>query len=101
MLPLLQTPARLSSRKRLAATATMGLSKTNRIIILLVIDSAFFLLELITGLSLIRIFTVDRDLANVARFQAMPSTRSLSSPIPFTWYGLHFTEDHSFLFSIP
>jgi zinc transporter 1 len=27
----------------------MGLSKTNRIIILLVIDSAFFLLELITG----------------------------------------------------
>jgi hypothetical protein len=27
----------------------MGLSKTNRIIILLVIDAAFFLLELITG----------------------------------------------------
>lgn len=27
----------------------MGLSKTNRIVILLVIDSAFFLLELITG----------------------------------------------------
>lgn len=27
----------------------MGLSKTNRIIILLVIDTAFFLLELITG----------------------------------------------------
>lgn len=28
----------------------MGLSKTNRIIILLVIDTAFFLLELITGM---------------------------------------------------
>jgi hypothetical protein len=29
----------------------MGLSKTNRILILLVIDTAFFLLELIAGLS--------------------------------------------------
>lgn len=31
----------------------MGLSKTNRIIILLVIDTAFFLLELSTGASLL------------------------------------------------
>jgi phage shock protein PspC (stress-responsive transcriptional regulator) len=29
----------------------MGLSKTNRILILLVIDTAFFLLELIVGMS--------------------------------------------------
>jgi Co/Zn/Cd efflux system component len=38
---------RLGARRK--PTATMGLSKTNRIIILLVIDTAFFLLELITG----------------------------------------------------
>jgi len=40
---------RLGARRKLT-TPTMGLSKTNRIIILLVIDIAFFLLELITGM---------------------------------------------------
>ncbi|KAJ5157721.1 Zinc/cadmium resistance protein [Penicillium canariense] len=45
--PLLQSQAPLSAPG--AKSATMKLSKTNRIIILLVIDSAFFLLELITG----------------------------------------------------
>jgi zinc transporter 1 len=34
----------------------MGLSKTNRIIILLVIDTAFFLLELIAGSSYLCLF---------------------------------------------
>lgn len=50
---MLRTPALGARRKPVVA---MGLSKTNRIIILLVIDSAFFLLELITGKSLVHSF---------------------------------------------
>lgn len=40
---------RLGARRK-PTPATMGLSKTNRIITLLAIDTAFFFLELITGM---------------------------------------------------
>lgn len=39
-----------SQPRNTARTITMGLSKTNRILILLAIDSAFFLLELVVGM---------------------------------------------------
>lgn len=50
----LSSPSKLSIQACCAPTAQviprkMGISKSNRIIILLVIDSAFFLLELIVG----------------------------------------------------
>jgi hypothetical protein len=40
---------RLGARRK-PTPATMGLSKTNRIIILLAIDTSFFFMELITGM---------------------------------------------------
>lgn len=55
LIPISANPLvrRLRSRNRTSwastSQTTMGLSKTNRIIILLVIDTAFFLLELIAG----------------------------------------------------
>lgn len=55
LIPISANPLvrRLCSRNRTSwastSQTTMGLSKTNRIIILLVIDTAFFLLELIAG----------------------------------------------------
>jgi hypothetical protein len=56
-------PAVYSSLSRILAVGrvanlAMGLSKTNRIIILLVIDTAFFLLELIAGSSYFCLFLV-------------------------------------------
>lgn len=64
----------------------MGLSKTNRIIILLVIDTAFFLLELITGMNYLTPSGAAIRFADFNCLQAMPSTRSPWLPIPFTWY---------------
>jgi hypothetical protein len=75
---------RLGARRK--PTATMGLSKTNRIIILLVIDTAFFLLELITGMDYLTPSGAAIGFADFDFLQAMPSTPSPWLPIPFTWY---------------
>lgn len=63
----------------------MALSKSTRIIILLAIDSAFFLLELIVGefgswRSQALLF-----MAKLTESQAMPYTHWPSLQIPFTW----------------
>lgn len=62
----------------------MALSKTNKIIILLVIDTAFFLLELIAGLSLPLLKSLvsgDTDRKQVIRSIPLPLL-----PIPSIWY---------------
>jgi zinc transporter 1 len=57
----------------------MGLSKTNRIIILLVIDSAFFLLELITG---------EYRLPEI-RIHPLPPLCLVSDNVCFLGYAVH------------
>ncbi len=64
---------------------TAMVSKSTRILILLAIDSAFFLLELVVGQSgCYRTWANAR--ANVR--QDMPSIRSLLWPTPFIWFVL-------------
>lgn len=60
----------------------MGLSKSTRISILLGIDAAFFLLELIVGQY---VDTAFPGLSNLGA-QVMPFTRSLSLQTRSTWF---------------
>lgn len=59
----------------------MALSKSSRILILLAIDSVFFLLELVVGE-----WSREDEMVQLANArQVMRCTLSLSLPIPFTW----------------
>ena len=63
----------------------MGLSKTNRIIILLVVDTIFFLIELIAGWCFACHFNDDNNIlmaGQVMRFTLLPLL-----PILSTWYA--------------
>lgn len=67
----------------------MALSKSNRIIILLIIDTAFFLLELIVGKANPRNLLLSAGLLDenaLTLRQVIPLNHSLSWQIPFTWY---------------
>ena len=64
----------------------MGLTKSQRIILLLIIDSVFFVVELSVGGWCFSV--VFGSPAN--NLQAMPSTRSLSSRMHFIWYADHY-----------
>lgn len=70
----------------------MALSKTNKIIILLVIDTAFFLLELIAGSSLPLLKSLvssDTDRKQVIRSIPLPL-----SPIPSIWYDTPVQDEY-------
>ena len=63
----------------------MGLSKTNRIVILLVVDTIFFLIELIAGWCFAYHFNGDNNIlmaGQVMRFTLLPLL-----PILSTWYA--------------